>query len=359
MRTQLLRQASGWWTGLRYALAAAALPGSAWGAGPNSEIHVGRILLKPSAFFETIGVVRSATLPDTVATDFGTIPLAQTPSDSLASLRHSRLMLHGETRIGAGTLVGYVETDFLSPPGRAPWRFRQAWGEYRQGKWRVLAGQAWSLLRANQTGISSEQNLIDIDVIDPAYHVGLLGDRKRQVRLVRDLAQGWLMAVSYEERGQVIGKVVRDRKRLHLEGVGLAGRNAQWGGAIAAVVHAGEKVSVLSQQFVTRGAAPEAVGGLPHGVRAFATIEGIEARLPHGVGVFAYGGLVYGGRSAGNRVVREWTIGATQKLFTKPGYGSAMLAGHYSHVARGTWAGPQGQMGYLMVSCRYTWPVRN
>ena len=92
------------------------------------EIQAGPILLKLGALLETIGVVHSATLAENVATDFGTIPLAQTPSDSLASLRHSRPMLHEEGRIGKGGACWLCRIDFLSPPDRTQWRLRQAWG---------------------------------------------------------------------------------------------------------------------------------------------------------------------------------------------------------------------------------------
>ena len=265
-------------------------------------------------------------------------------------------MVHGDTRVGAGLLTGYVETDFLSPIERPPWRLRQAWGEYTRDGWHVLAGQAWSLLRANQKGISSERDLIDIDVIDPAYHVGLLGDRKRQVRVVREFGPNWQAAVSYEEGGYGIAKAVYDRRRLHLEALGLIGRGKRWGAGAAAVIQAGDRITFLTQQFITRGAGPEAVGGVPSRVRAFATIGGIEAKLGRGASVFGYAGLVYGGHSGGNRVVREWSVGAKHKVWERF-HGSATIAAHYSHVDRSLWNDGQGQMSYVMLSLRYTLPA--
>lgn len=265
-------------------------------------------------------------------------------------------MLHGETQLFSGTLTGYFEGDFLSPAGSPPWRLRQAWGEYRHRKWRILGGQAWSLLRGNQKGISSETNLIDIDVIDPANHVGLLGYRKRQIQVIREVSQKWLLAGSYEEGGQFVTKAVHDRKRLHFEGMGLARRDGAWGISAAAVIHAGQRVSFLTQQFATDGAGQEAVGGVRSGVRSYATIQGAEARLPHGTKVFGYWGLVYGARSEGNRVVREWTVGAKKKLFTWSGVGEATMAAHYSHVERVVWSGRKGELNYLMISLRVTIP---
>lgn len=265
-----------------------------------------------------------------------------------ASGRNARLLRKGE----------WLRRRRLSESGGStPWRLRQAWGEYRRDKWRILGGQAWSLLRANQKGISSDKDLIDIDVIDPAYHVGLLGDRKRQVQIVRELPSGWLAAASYEEGGNFVAKAVLDRARVHLEGLAFARRDGAWGAATAAVIHATERVSLLTQQFASDGAGREAVGGLPNGVRSYATIQGAEVRLPHELKLFAYAGLVYGARSGGNRVVGEWTVGGKKNLFTYSTIGVASLAAHYSHVQRALWSGPTGEMNYAMVGLRFTVPA--
>ena len=332
--------------------------GQVSGGSPTATLSIGRIHLRPSGFLEAIGVARSATTNDNISTDFGAIPLSKTSSDRLVSIRHSRLTLHGETRAGDGLLTGYVETDFLSPVGRPPWRLRQAWGEYSRRKWRILAGHAWSLLRANQKGTSSERDLIDMDVIDPAYHVGLLGDRKRQIRVVRELGPNWQAAISYEEGGYGIAKVAHDRRRLHLEALGLAGRGSQWGAAAAAVIQAGDRITFLTQQFITHGAGREAIGGVPPRVRAFATIEGAEAKLGRTTSVFGYAGLVYGARSVGNRVVHEWSVGARHKVWDHHPYGATTIAAHYSHVDRAVWKGGHGEMSYVMVSLRYTVPAQ-
>ena len=324
-------------------------------SAPGS-ICLGPVLLKPSGFLDIIGVVRSNDTGENVSTDFRAIPLADTPRDWLISARHSRVMLHGETNLFSGTLIGYFEGDFLSPAGSHPWRLRQAWGEYRHGKWRILGGHAWSLLRANQKGISSEKDLIDIDVIDPAYHVGLLGDRKRQIQVIREVRPGWLIAGSYEEGGQIVAKAVHDRKRLHFEAMALGRRDGAWGTSAAAVVHVSKRVSILTQQFVTDGAGKEAVGG-PEGVRSYATIQGAEARLPHGTIVFGYGGLVYSARSEGNRIVGEWTVGAKKRLFRWSAAGEATMSAHYSHVERAVWSGRKGNLDYVMISLRFTIPA--
>lgn len=340
--------------------AMAPLPGFAQGTDSVNQtrpgsFNLGKVRLAVAGFFETIGLVRSAETADNVSTDFVSIPLGKSSPDALFSVRHSRLALRAETILSRYKLIAYAETDFLNPPSRFPWRVRQAFGQVERNGWQILAGQAWSLLRANQKGLSSYENLIDIDVIDPAYHVGLLGGRRRQVRLARS-AGSWTTAVSYEEGRNVIAKVTRDSRLLHWEAVGLSARQGRWGAAVAAVIQPSGRLSFLSQQFVTDGVGGEAVGGGPERVRVYSTIEGLEGRFGYGVTLFGYNGIVYSARSNGNRVVREWTVGVSKKLFTVPGYGVASLAGHFSQVDRALWRGAAGEMHYLMLSFRFTLP---
>src|SRR2546423_1538178 len=142
---------------------------------------LGPAKLSPSGFFEGIGMFRTAKTGDTVSTRFGRIPLQDTRSELLFSAGHSRIALCGQV----GSLSGYVETDFLNAPEKQPYRFRQYWGEYRFGQWRILGGQAWSLLRPNRVGIETESGLMNTFVVDPSYHVGLAGLRNRQLRITR------------------------------------------------------------------------------------------------------------------------------------------------------------------------------
>ena len=83
---------------------------------------------------------RTATTGDTVNTRFSRIPLQDTPSETIFSAGHSRSQICAEI----GNLNIYVETDFLNAPGKDAFRFRQYWGEYRIGKWRILGGQGVS-----------------------------------------------------------------------------------------------------------------------------------------------------------------------------------------------------------------------
>src|SRR5690242_14727190 len=179
--------------------------------------HKGGIEFHPSGFFETIAMYRTAVTGDSVSTRFGAIPTANSPSEFLVSAAHSRTQICAQW----GNWTGYVESDFLNAVGKTPYRFRQYWGAYRFGKWQILAGQAWSLLRPNREGISSETGLMNTLAVEPAYHVGLAGLRNRQVRITRD-GETWHFAVSYEAGRNFLAKVSHEAHRVHLEATGLA-----------------------------------------------------------------------------------------------------------------------------------------
>jgi len=305
--------------------------------------HLGPATLRPSGFFEEIAMFRSATTGDTVNTRFARIPLQETPSETLFSPGHSRLQICGQ----AGGLSVYVESDFLNAPGKEPYRFRQYWGEYRIGKWRILGGQAWSLLRPNRSGIYSEGGLMNTLVVDPAYEVGLAGLRNRQVRITRDEGN-WHVAVSYEHGNSFLAKLAHDTPRLHLEAAGV-GSASRRGASVAAVIHARRGIDIVTQQVVSRGVGPELLGAVPPFVTADATIEGLEMRVRPTLELFAYGGLVYGGRSSGNRTVRQWSAGFIRHLFAEQPWGAASVAAQVSQTDRSTWPGGSGAMNYVQV----------
>ena len=318
---------------------------------PPFLFRLGPMALRPSGFFEGIYMYRSATTGDTVNTRFGRIPLGETPWEQLFSAGHSRMQVCGQ----AGGLSLYVETDFLDAPGKNLFRFRQYWGEYRTGKWRLLAGKAWSLLRPNRSGVSTEGSLLNTLVVEPAYHVGLAGLREHQVRITRDEGS-WHFALSYESGRNFLLKAAHDASKLHFEMAGLGSRNRR-AISVAGVVHASRKIDIISQEVVSRGAGPEWLNTIPADVNAHATIQGIEARVRPTLEVFTYGGISYGSRSSGNRAVRQWTAGFIRHLFEQLPWGAASVAAQFSQVDRSTWLDGHGGMNYVQISFRYSLPA--
>lgn len=299
---------------------------------------------------------RSSASGDDMSTRLGSIPLQSSAGESLVSFRNSRMALQGEIPVGETVkLSGYVESDFLNRPPNEPFRWRQYYGKFEWGNWEALAGQAWSFLRPNRLRISSEGDLMNTRVVDAGYHVGLLGSRKRQIRLVRHLGS-WQAGISFENGKNFLPKLVRDSKRTHLEFIGLAGGGVR-GLSVAAVAHATSKLDIVAQQFYSKGGGPDALSTMPAGVRVSSTLEGAELKLRKGLEVFAYGGLVYGSHSAGNRAVHEWTVGFSQNAW-KDRQGSAVFAAQYSQIARATWDGKAGTLDSVMLSMRHYFGVQ-
>ncbi|MDQ6759420.1 MAG: hypothetical protein M3Z32_06070, partial [Acidobacteriota bacterium] len=318
--------------------------------------QVGRFRFSPFGFFESTGVYRSTASGDDMSTRFGAIPLQSSPRENLVSFRNSRMALLGETTLASVKLSGYVETDFLNRPPAQPFRFRQYFGKFEAGNWEIYAGQAWSLLRPSRAGFSTTVALMNTRVVDAGYHVGLLGFRDRQIRIVRHLGS-WHAALSVEHGKDVLPKITRDTKRAHWEATGLFGARGRRGLSLAGVLHASPKVDLVTQQFFSKGGGPDALSTIPAGVVMYSTLEGVEAKVARGLQVFTYGGFVRGQRSAGNRAVGEWTVGFTKDV-VKDRYGLAVFSSQYSEVARATWDGRQGAMKFAMISMRHYFGVQ-
>ncbi len=319
-------------------------------------VRAGALTLKPSGFLESIGMSRSSTTPDSVSTKFGKIPLTDEPGESLGTVRHSRLMLKGDLPAGRVKFSGYLESDFMNfTPGQSPYRWRQYWGQAQIGKWEIMGGQAWSLLRPNRVGTASDKDVMSTDVIDPAYHVGLLGSRLRQIRVARAMGN-YKAALAWEGDGNVLTKIVRDKNRQHLEAGAFTGRFGRRGVTASAVISPASRFRIVTQQYWSKRGAYQALGVVPTGVNGLSTLEGIEAQVTKSLEVYSYGGLVYASRAnaSGNRLVRQWSVGLNHKVSARSLFGGLLMSLQYSHLDRAVWGGREGVMDYLMYRVRYT-----
>ncbi|MGC8793286.1 MAG: hypothetical protein ACP5U2_07830 [Bryobacteraceae bacterium] len=313
--------------------------------------------LQPGGFFEYIAIRRSSRTGTGIQTPFAEAPLATGPGEWEGSPAHSRLWLQASIQAKGNWLV-YYESDFLQPPGHSPYRLRQFWGEYECGGWRLLGGQAWSLLRPNRAGISSENDLMNTLVVEPGYHVGLAGKRTRQLRLTRD-AGAWHVAAAYEHDGgaAMTLKLARDAGRGHWEIEALGGEGKRLALGLAAVAPIGRRLKWVSQQLWSQGAGPLLVGAMPARVHAHSAIQGLEATLPAArVQLFAYGGVAWAGRCEANRLLRQWSVGAHRELFQHARWGATVVSAEYSRLERFPWAGGRGAMHILSFRLRHSLP---
>ena len=222
--------------------------------------------LHPSGFFDIVGMGRTATTADNIFTHFGTIPLSDTPGETLGSVAHSRVQLRGDSTEGPVQLTGYVESDFLNPiRGETPYRWRQYWGAVRWGKWEVLGGKAWSMLRPNRFGVASDVGVMNTIVIEPSYHVGIVGSRNRQIRLARSMGD-YHAVIAWETVGNFLFKATADKKFGHVEVVALKGHHAQRGISAAATLKVAGPVRFITQEYWSKGAASQALSVVPAGI---------------------------------------------------------------------------------------------
>jgi hypothetical protein len=317
----------------------------------NLRFKIGGLEVAPSGFLSSVTAARSNPANDGISTRFGDVPLSNTPATIGNSFRHTRIQAKTGMELGPGKLVGYVETDFLDRPPAQAFRIRQLYGQYDIAGWEISAGQQWSLLRPSREGIASDRGLMSTRVVDPAYHVGVMGQRNRQVRVTRHMGK-WHAAVAFEEGEYFTGKVAHDSKRLHWELIGVGGRQGRYGGSAAAVVHVAPGVDWVNQQTWLQKGGRQALGTAPANATVTSAMQGIEARVKEKWEVFGYGGVVYGYRSSGNRIVQEWTAGFSRELW-RDRVGHAVLAGQYSWLERAVWNDGSGESHFVMFHFRH------
>lgn len=178
------------------------------------SFRIGAAEFTPGGFAEVISVFRS-TNASGIGTGFGSIPLGNTAAGQLSEFRmtpqNSRIALKAETRRGKELITGYLEGDFL---GNAPtgvfvgsnsntFRMRLYWFNVQRSKVEFLAGQSWTLLTPNRTGISPvPSDIFFSQVVDTNYQVGLTWARQAQIRATYHVNKNWTAAVSLENPQQ-------------------------------------------------------------------------------------------------------------------------------------------------------------
>lgn len=330
-------------------------------AGPGQDFpawHRGALTLKPSGFLDVIGLSRSATATDSISTAFGSIPLSDSDGQSLASVGHSRVMLKSDYDFvrARARFSTYLEADFLNPlHDAAPWHWRQYWSSLKVGSWEILGGKGWSLLRPNRDGVSSDSGLMNTDVLDPAYEVGIAGARRRQVRVMRRFGRQ-SAAAAWQSNGDFEGKWALDARAGHFEAAAISGHGGRRAVQLSTVANLNAHVRLVSQQYLARRALNEALSLVANGVDGFATLQGVEWQPTRKFESFSYAGFVRSHHSAGNRIVQQYTAGCNWRTPAPALRGVVTLSLQYSYVERALWDGRSGGMHYVMSRMRFSIP---
>jgi len=224
--------------------ATAASPKEAQAGEPNPSplsFKIGGADFTPLGFLDFTAVYRSTDVGSGIGTSFGSIPFngaspAGRLSETRFSAQNSRIGLKVDANPGDFKVTGYLEADFL---GNAPGnlevtshsdtlRLRLYWVDVHRGNWEVLAGQSWSMMTPNRTGISPMPGDIFLSQdIDTNYQVGLVWLRTPGFRVVYHATSNWTLGFALEDPEQFTGGLVAFPAGFNSSQVDDAGGNAK------------------------------------------------------------------------------------------------------------------------------------
>jgi hypothetical protein len=184
-------------------------------------IRIGDADILPGGFVDALAIVRSTNVASGPATTFATIPFDNTPQGHLhetrLSAQTSRLNVLGTTKVGAATVKGFFEIDFLGNDAgnvfvyansHTP-RMRHAWVQYARGRIEFTAGQAWTMLVPNRNGLSpASADVFLTQNLDANIQLGLVWARQSQFRVVAHPSPTISVGASIENPQPFVGAAV-------------------------------------------------------------------------------------------------------------------------------------------------------
>jgi hypothetical protein len=180
------------------------------------SIHLKGVTITPGGFVAGEFVRRSRELGADVITPFNSLTMPGASQSHLSELfgtaRQSRPTVFVGGRLGNVELSSYVSGDFLSSGTTSnnnqtnsyTLRLRQAWAQAKfNNGWKILGGQAWSLVTENRVGIGPSDDLGRVNdarpmTIDGQYNVGFTFARQYGIRLTKDFGSKVSVAVALE-----------------------------------------------------------------------------------------------------------------------------------------------------------------
>lgn len=167
------------------------------------------------------GVWRSNNNGGNVATNFNNIPFDNTVPGTTSEFRlspqNTRLALRVDADLKSSQVAGYFEMDFVGAPvggnlvtqSGYPFRIRQAWLDWKKGKWEITGGQLWSLMTPNKEDILPwPGDIAAPQVIDLNFVAGFVVGRYPQFRLVYRPSEKMAFGFSVENPEQQVSNSV-------------------------------------------------------------------------------------------------------------------------------------------------------
>jgi hypothetical protein len=183
-------------------------------------IHIGNTCLVPVGFMDFTAVWRDKNAASGIGSNFGSIPFNNSTAGLLSEFRfspqNSRLGFRFDGDWKGTHFMAYNEFDFLGTSGTnnlgvtnggfVP-RLRLFWVDVRKDNLELLAGQSWSMLTPNRSGISAlPGDLFYSQTVDVNYMAGLTWSRQPGIRvLYHGMSDKFTAGVSFENPDQYIG----------------------------------------------------------------------------------------------------------------------------------------------------------
>ena len=180
-------------------------------------LHFRGINITPGGYAEGAFVRRSKGLAADLSTPFNSITMPGASQSAMpeffGSGRQSKITTFVDGRLKDVDLSAYVSADFLSAgvtststsTNSYTLRLRQAWGQVKflNTGWSFLAGQSWSLVTENGSGISPDDDLGRTNdarpkTIDPSYNVGFVFARQYGLRITKTFGDKVAVAFAIE-----------------------------------------------------------------------------------------------------------------------------------------------------------------
>lgn len=183
------------------------------------QLKIGSAYITPVGFMDFTSVWRNHDSGNGIATNFASIPYGtNTFQTNLSELRfssqYSRIGFRVDALVKGAHVIGYMESDFLgnSPDNLAvstnsnTLRSRLYWADIRKVSWEVLAGQTWSLITPNRSGISPlPGDIFYTQNVDADYQAGLVFARVPEVRFTYHPSQKAAISVALDSPEQYMG----------------------------------------------------------------------------------------------------------------------------------------------------------
>ncbi|HLW55019.1 MAG TPA: hypothetical protein VKW06_19455 [Candidatus Angelobacter sp.] len=182
------------------------------------SFKIGGAEFTPGGFMDFTAIFRSTNTGNPGGTGFAAIPFSNTIGGHLTETRftaqNSRVSLKATDKFGANDVTGYVEMDFLGNDAGNVFvtsnshtvRQRLYFVDVKRNKWEILAGQSWSWLTPNRSGLSPyPSDVFYSQDMDFNYQAGLTWTRAPQFRVAYHANDQWALGVALENPQQYIG----------------------------------------------------------------------------------------------------------------------------------------------------------